>query len=110
MHGHRRLSSLLLPLPGIPGRGLGRGVQEIADCGLMNADWKRIEPFGFGTQHSAFSIRRRPLSPALSPEYRGEGGTTTAAVFLLVALLVVLIGLLCPQVAAAGNADAPLWS
>src|SRR5215218_7172451 len=49
-----------LPLPGTPGRGSGRGVRQA--CTTLPAS------------HSALL---QPLSPALSPEYRGEGAATS---------------------------------
>src|SRR5688572_29521463 len=59
----------LLPLPGAPGRGLGRGASEVprqsAFDSLIDAEC-RIE-------RCADATRTPLLSPALSPEYRDEG-------------------------------------
>jgi hypothetical protein len=45
----------LLPLPGTPGRGQGRGASDVRVLTAFD------------------STRTSPLSPTLSPEYRGEG-------------------------------------
>src|SRR5438067_4826171 len=54
----------LLPLPGTPGRGRGRGVSNVRLQGARLAD-----------------ERFSPLSPALSPEYRGEGANASSRLY-----------------------------
>src|SRR5688572_18833363 len=59
-----------LPLPGTPGRGLGRGAR--CAWSLVAFD-PRID--GRSTRRTVSDVAgRSPLSPALSPEYREEGG------------------------------------
>jgi Fe-S-cluster containining protein len=57
----------LLPLPGTPGRGQGRGASDVPSktaVDLESDPYRRPHPD---------STRTLPLSLALSPEYRGEG-------------------------------------
>src|SRR5688572_14259674 len=59
----------LLPLPGTPGRGLGRG----ARCAWSRSPFDSQIRGGSANRARRDVARRSPLSPALSPEYREEG-------------------------------------
>src|SRR5688572_6478878 len=69
------MQKILLPLPGTPGKGLGRAA----------SDAPRRAPFHSSIDHRpanrtlSDSTRTLPLSPALSPAYGEEGDSTRRA-------------------------------
>src|SRR5439155_10920233 len=69
-----QLQGSILPLPGTPGRGQGRGVRGVR---------RRIAQLT--------GLRFSPLSPALSPVYRGEGVRSLCVPALITSLLVLLV-------------------
>ncbi|MEA2736329.1 MAG: rane fusion protein multidrug efflux system, partial [Humisphaera sp.] len=78
-----------LPLPGTPGRGQGRGANDVPRRASIESQ------IGAATANrTGFdSSRRLPLSPTLSPAYRGEGvRRVVLALGVLTALALVASG------------------
>ena len=75
-----RFSGSLSPVPRGEGWGEGKGTQDRTDVGaLKNVKTYNVRRAGAGRYCSFFTfyvftfLGLSPLTPALSPEYRGEG-------------------------------------
>jgi protein ImuB len=68
----------LLPLPGTPGRGQGRGASDAPQQAPSDSSIDHHTTNRTGSD----STPTQPLSPALSPEYRGEGVEDKYCIYL----------------------------